>query len=212
MYDVLARHSLSGLDWYLSVKLARMKRFRTIVLAVTLVNTTPFPWSQQNTSFQSAAECFAKVSDNEDLDFRLELGWKLANSAKGPNHSSIAEYVREGDDINNWKELVTLQTWGKSSHQPPPDEMLKSLQTTRDKECPNSTLWNVIAKEATSILYEWHAKPCLGWPEQCEIARLIIGNRLVFALRYAAKRPQLPPETRSKWIKTFSEVTILGKH
>ena len=151
------------------------------------------------------------ASDSENLDFQLEPGWKLASSPKGAKRSSIAEYVREGDDINSWKELVTVQTWGKSSRQPSPDELFKSLQATRDKECPGSTQWNVIAKDANSILYEWQAKPCLGWTDQCEIARIIIGNRLVFALHYAAKGAQLPPETRSKWIKTFAEVTILSK-
>ena len=151
------------------------------------------------------------ASGNEDLDFQLGPGWKLANSARGSNRSSVVEYVREGDDINNWKELVTLQSWSKSSHQLPADEMLKSLQTARDKECPNSTQWNAIAKDVNSILYEWQAKTCLGWPDQCEIARIIIGSRLVFVLHYAAKGSQLRPETRSKWIKTFSEVTILHK-
>jgi hypothetical protein len=68
-------------------------------------------------------------------------------------------------------------------------------------------------------LYEWHAKPCLGWPEQHEIGRIIIGNRLVFALHYAAKMPQdaakmpqVPEKTRSQWINKFSQAVILGNH
>lgn len=67
------------------------------------------------------------ASGNEHLDFQLEPGWKLANSAKGSNHSSIAEYVREGDDINNWKELVTLQTWGH--------HRISSLRTRCSNHC-----------------------------------------------------------------------------
>lgn len=152
------------------------------------------------------------ASSNEELDFRLETDWKLANSAKGAKHSSIAEYVRERDDINNWKELVTIQTFGKSSRDSSPEQALKTLQTIREKECPGTTQWNVIERDANSILYESQAKPCLGWPEQCEIARIIDGNHFRFILHYAVKVYSLPSEERSNWIRKFSHASIVGKH
>lgn len=146
----------------------------------------------------------------EDLDFSIEPGWSKANSANGPNHSYVVEYVREGDDINNWKELVTVERFRKSKSDSSPEQMLKNMQARRDKECPDSTLWNIIDKNEKSILYEWQAKPCLGFPEQHEIARIIFGEHFLFVLHYAAKVSGLPEETRSRWIKRFSAATVLS--
>jgi hypothetical protein len=146
---------------------------------------------------------------NEELNFQMEPGWKVGNFAEGPNHSSITEYIREGDDINNWSELVTIQSVRKSRGAPSsPDEMLKVLKAMREKECPSSTEWNVIDKNENSILFEWQAKPCLGWPEQHELEKIIDGKHSRFLLHYAAKVYQLSPDTRTKWIKKFAEATI----
>ncbi len=147
---------------------------------------------------------------NEELNFQMEPGWKVGNSAKGPNHSSIIEYIREGDDINNWRELVTIQSFRKSRGAPSsPEETLKVLKAIREKECTGSTEWNVIDKNENSILFESQAKPCLGWPEQHEIEKIVDGKNSRFILHYAAKVYQLPPDTRTKWIKKFAEATIL---
>ena len=147
---------------------------------------------------------------SEELNFQMEPGWRVGNSAKGPNHSSIIEYIREGDDINNWRELVTIQSVRKSRGVPSsPDEMLKVLKAIREKDCPSSTEWNVIDKNENSILFEWQAKPCLGWPEQHEIEKIIDGKHSHFVLHYAARVYQLPADARTKWIKKFGEATIL---
>ncbi len=152
----------------------------------------------------------APKDKNEGLNFQMEPGWKVGNSAKGPNHSSIIEYIREGDDINNWRELVTIQSVRKSRAAPSsPDEMLKVLKAIREKDCPSSTEWNVIDKNENSILFEWQAKPCLGWPEQHEIEKIIDGKHSCFVLHYVAKVYQLPPDTRTQWIKRFAMATIL---
>jgi hypothetical protein len=146
----------------------------------------------------------------EILEFALDEEWKVANSAGARNYT-ILEFVRQGDDINSWKELVTMQNFGRSRGYRSPSETIDELKALREKECPGVTQWNVIEKTENSILFEWHAKECLGQPEQCEVSRILYGKRNVFVLHYAAKVHELTPETRAEWIKRFAAASINSK-
>jgi hypothetical protein len=135
----------------------------------------------------------------------LFLEWEIASVHEG-HLPLMIEFIRKGDDINNWKELFTYQNFAKGKQTP--EEFLNKLKAAREKECPGATVWNVIEQNESSILYEWRAKPCLGWPEQHEVARIILGNHNLFVLHYVAKVPELAPDTRTKWIKTFHDATV----
>lgn len=144
----------------------------------------------------------------------FDPGWKVGYEAEIPNQHALTEFIREGDDINNWRELITIQSFNRKSWGgPSPEDSLNGLKAIREKECPGVTEWKVIEKDENSILYEWQAKPCRGWPDQHEIAKIIYGKYNRFVIRYTAKVYQLPPDTRTKWIKRFAESrTILHKH
>lgn len=131
--------------------------------------------------------------------------WKLRQNTQLPKQYYIAEYVREVDDINNWKELLTIQhflpSWGALS----PNDAYNKLKAIRDKECPGVIKWKVISSDQKGIVYEWHASPCSGWPELHEIARIIYGENARVRIAYTVKRYEMPPETRTEWISRFTE-------
>lgn len=146
---------------------------------------------------------------SEHLEYTSPWKPKLGHQADGPGGYSIYEFTREEDDINNWQELVTIQnfskTWGGTS----PEDVVNSLKATREKECPGQTKWNIINKDENSILYEWQAKPCLGWPDQHEIAKIIDGQYNRFRLAYTAKTHQLPPDRWNEWINISLEAKVI---
>jgi hypothetical protein len=148
----------------------------------------------------------AAQTQDQGVKFTLGPEWKVANKAND-NSSGIVEFVREGDNIHNWKELVTIQTF-KESAKSSPQEVLMRLKALREKECPGATEWNIIEQSENTLSYEWHAKPCLGWPEQQEIARIIFVRPYSCILRYTAKVHELAPEIRTGWIKTFADATF----
>ena len=150
------------------------------------------------------------TAKEEHLLFSLGLEWNPVRSPDTPK-STVLELIRAGDDINNWKELVTVQNFAKSRNYRHPAETLDALKEVREKTCPGVTEWTVIDQSEDSILYEWHAKECQGEPEQHEVARILYGKHNVFFLHYAAKVHELAPETREKWIKKFSSVSIETK-
>ena len=147
------------------------------------------------------------TAEPEELEFSLDKGWKEASTHSGHGQLMI-EFVPQGDDINNWKELFTFQNFAKGKQTP--EEFLNKLKAQREKECPGATVWNVIEQNESSILYEWRAKPCLGWPEQHEVARIILGKHNLFMLHYVAKVPELAPDTRTKWIKILQDATVVS--
>lgn len=143
----------------------------------------------------------------EHIEFSLGREWKVVQNAQTGTYT-ILEFVREGDTIDNWNELVTVQNFRKSRGYRSPAETLDELKATREKECPGVTQWNVIDRTERNILYEWHAMGCLGQPEQHEVARILYGVHNVFFLHYAAKVHELKPDTRAQWIKKFAAVSI----
>jgi hypothetical protein len=135
----------------------------------------------------------------ERLQLEFETGWKVGSEAGPPSYpGSLTEFIHEGDDINNWKQLLTIENFTHSSGGSSPEDALNRLKSIQERECPGVTNWNVVAKDANSILYEWRAKPCLGWPDQDEVARIIDGKYNQFIIRYTVKEYQMPPEERMK--------------
>ncbi len=139
--------------------------------------------------------------------YQFEPGWKAGHEQEIPGRYSIRELIREGDDIENWKELFTIEEFRRQDHRVSPEALLRDTQLVREKKCPGATKWNVISQDDKSILYEWQARPCLGWPDQHEIARIIYGKHNVFQLRYTVKMYQMPAKRRAEMIKRLSEAS-----
>jgi hypothetical protein len=180
--------------------------------AATFDNRIPVP----STSLDAVTtECRSPKTEYEDIAISFDRDqprWKVGYYADKPPIYSATEFIREDDDINNWRELLTIQNFSTSSWGlPSPEETLNALKALREKECPGATHWNVIEKSADNILYEWQAKVCQGWPEQHEIAKIIYGKYNRFMLHYVAKTYDLPPDIRSTWIKRFTESKIIAR-
>jgi hypothetical protein len=137
--------------------------------------------------------------------------WKAAFSPDTRN-STILEFIREGDNINNWKEMVTIRNLGaKPSSKFTPEEMMDAMKRVMEIMCPGTTERNAIEKNEGSVLYERHAGVCRGQPEECAIERIIAGTHDFFSLRYTARVHEVAPDTRAQWIKTFSDATVDSK-
>jgi hypothetical protein len=157
----------------------------------------------------SSLEAGAVETQSEGLEIAMGPEWKQAFTAHTRKLSHL-EFIRVGDDLANWKELVNISHVGpKESSKFSFEKILANILAHREKVCPGATTqYAVIEKSENSILYEWQAKPCLGWPEQHEIGRMMSGTHDWFFLHYAAKGSELAPAARAATIKTFSAATI----
>lgn len=144
----------------------------------------------------------------EGLQFSLpvEQKWVTGNAHTIEGQYSITELVPEGETIDSWSELITIQNFAIVSGTPA--QLLDQLMAIREKLCPGSTQWNILDEDERSILYEWRAAPCAGYPEQHEISRIIDGNWNRFRIAYTAKSAEIPAEKRSSTIQYLSEATV----
>jgi hypothetical protein len=155
----------------------------------------------------------AYAKDRDDLALKVPTGWKVGNSSEDRRTQvGVVELIRVGDDISNWKELLTEISYPKPHGIRKPEDMLDALKARREKECPGSTVWNVIGEDENSITYEWQARPCLGQPEQLEIAKIFLGKSTFYTLQYAKKVKELSADERETWLKWLDAATLTVGH
>jgi hypothetical protein len=146
-------------------------------------------------------------SQKEVLNFKIGDDWKaVSHSDTGRGHSIT--YIREGDDLEHWKEIFTYLYGVRRRGLRPPDQEFSILRRDVEKRLPGLTDWSVIAQDDSSILYEWHTNWSARTHEEWNITRIIHTKYNWFTLTYAARVHELAPDTRAQWIKTFSDATI----
>lgn len=139
--------------------------------------------------------------------------WNVGHQARNQNQIVI-EFVRPGEKIDSWTELLTAQILRKPRAPETIDVLVPKMHQEISKRCPAMT-WNVINRQFASdteeagMLYEWTIKGCPPDADQHEIARVVYGKFNIFRLAYTAKTPALAPEKREKWIKDLSEAKVV---
>ena len=122
---------------------------------------------------------------------------------------NLLRYVRKDESMKDHpNEVITIQGINGNVKRSPEDEMNK-VRAGMEKKCHGGiSQWNVVAQDAGSFLVEWHANQCRYWPEQEQIARIILGPHSWYLVTYSAKSHELTPDARAQWIKTLSDATF----
>lgn len=156
----------------------------------------------------------AGVQDLEYFPFSLPGDFQLENKKRDVKAGrSLGEYVRKGDTLEDWHELVTLESftlekWGGGS----PDEVLEATQRGREQACPGVTTWNVIARDAHRVVYEWQTNAsCMGHPPQREIAAIFFGKLERFRVAYTTRAGAIAPRDRDLWVQMFETLFVRYK-
>jgi hypothetical protein len=171
-------------------------------------------------TFLSFAFCTAVIlplnvqAQTEKLDFTIQnnsdvLTWKIGSSYEDKGQYKIIELIREGDDIKNWKELVTVQNFVPPIEAKTPEEFYRKIKSLSDTDCPKLFTWKVIANDRNSILYERQAKPCKNYTNEHEIVKVIYGKSNIFRISYSVKTYQMSAKQREEWMRKLSQAKIV---
>jgi len=161
-------------------------------------------------------------------------GWKVARSQEERNVRRMTEFVREGETLDNWTELITWQSYKKERTFP--SETLVNMQRENIRAMCPGVVWNVI-KQQERFLYEWRIANCK--PSRAELQRFlkqaeekrmefkgdetalsadqhvialaIEGEWTVWHISYTAKVKELSKEKRAEWIQRFSDTRVETK-
>ena len=140
----------------------------------------------------------AGLDAQENLRFAPPAGWELANTQQ-KGDQLLMEFVKKGEKIENWTELVTMQQFRRGRGSSSPREFYDSAKQMRDKRCPGLTDWAIVEEAEGSLLYEWKTTGvCDGQQPQSELVRLIVGRNTAYRVAFTTRAP-LTPEIRTKW-------------
>ena len=135
-----------------------------------------------------------------NVDFMSEgPPWKEASRAD-TKVTRTREYVRPGETLADWRELLTVQVFDKARGGfPAPPAAEDSLRRRMVARCPG-VVWNRIAADSAGVLYEWRVAGCAGTPDQHEVARIIEGRDARARVAYTRKGAPMPDSVRAGWV------------
>ena len=117
----------------------------------------------------------------------------------------MIEYVLPGQNVENWRELVTSQVFSQAV---PLAAFVERLRASLSQGC-SSLVWNVVRQEEKTLIYEWRDSGCGGFEPQHELDRVTIQKDGLYRLAYAAKvKGPLAPERRKEWLDILTRVPL----
>lgn len=135
-------------------------------------------------------------------------GWRVGHAKDaGRGVGTITEFVRQGESIDDWSELITIQLIedlkGREA-----DEAVAELFEDQVTDYAHVE-HGVIESDEWSVLYEWSIHDSAPHPDQHEIARMIEGEQGVHRVAYVKKGPRLADEERSRWIQLLRNAYVV---
>lgn len=163
------------------------------------------------------ATAFADFTANvqrgsETIEFDCEDSeWTVGffhEQQKDPPHST-KEYVRHGETVGMWSEILTLQAFPRSAGAASLATALQALRDQRETSCPGITEWHVLDASENSVTYESLMKgTCGGWPAEQSFGRLLEGNEQRFRIQFATRASSMPGDRRELWLRCLARVKV----
>ena len=141
------------------------------------------------------------------MPFLAEDSWEIGHQA-GDQMQQITEFVRPGQNVMNWMEMFTAQTFSKAMlGLGSVDEMLDGHRDEVIALCPGSTMV-VIRRDEDSVLFESNITNC--GPVEQAIVRIVDASANRFWISYTTRAPAvMTPSRRAEWIEKLSEASVL---
>ncbi len=148
--------------------------------------------------FLIGSSAFAEWEEAVSLPFGLDdKEWELGWSNESPT-GLMTEFVPKGQNVENWKELVTLQTFTNLKANSASQFLNDFLSGLKEKE--PSVKINLIAVSPDEAMVEWNILNSKQNPDQYELDRVIKGKQGLHMIHYAVKGSKLSNSQRDKWL------------
>ncbi len=142
----------------------------------------------------------AVASAQDTLNFKTPDGWEVGN-VEQTSDQLFLELVEDGEKVDNWTKLITVQQFRRGSGSPSPREFYEQIKARREERCPGLSEWLILEEDSETALYEWKMTGvCGGHPPQSELARLIFAQGTGYRVAFTT-RGELTTEMRATWIE-----------
>jgi hypothetical protein len=129
-------------------------------------------------------------------------GWTVGHQQQN-DRQSITEYVLPGQNVENWKELVTSEVFFRPMSI---TAAVAMFQAKLSRDCP-SLVFAILRQDDQTAVIEWRDSGCGGFEASSELARFTIEKSLVYRLAYSAKG-SMRPERRKEWLAILQQVPL----
>lgn len=135
-----------------------------------------------------------------------EREWKLgADNAKT---NIFYEYVTDGQTVNDWKEMVTLQMFKGMQKKITTEKYIKGYISMLYNACGDKLVVSLIRNDPSDYMIEWKVNGHPKIDNQYEIDRVIVGKEALIVIHYAIKTARISPDNRAKWIQIVDKATL----
>jgi len=135
--------------------------------------------------------------------------WKIGYST-GNQLQRVTEFVRQGETVENWTEMIVSQTFNKAVGLVDVSDQIDAYREDITSRCPGSTV-NVIQLTADDALYEAQITNCAQGADENMIARILDGTGNRFIIQYTVRGTvTMTSERQAEWIKKLMSAWIIS--
>jgi hypothetical protein len=159
-------------------------------------------------AFLSLPLAVAEIGDHLYLD--VGGGWELGYEDE-TEQAFILEFVRPGETVDNWSELLTVQGFATSGrrYRVSLRAAVDAMEERISARCRN-TVWRILNEKPDRVVYYWRIFRCKGEEDQAEIAAYIAGDSTLFRVGYTSKTAYgLTSGERARWQDVFLEAEVI---
>lgn len=146
------------------------------------------------------------IKDQEKLKIVFDgRPWEAAWGKATPEFTTI-EYIPTGDNINQWRELITSQFIPASQKKLTPIEYANYVVENLNKSGFKPVV-TFLKKTPEQVIFEFR----ITEPEnqrQDELQMAIKDINGLYILHYVTKEPDMGQKNRDKWVKNFQESKV----
>lgn len=164
--------------------------------------------------YKGESYCSTKAFSSQKIDPALkdyekqnivfdDRAWQAAWGKKTPTFTSV-EYIPMGEDINNWKELVTSQFFPNLNVSP--SEFANKV-IERIKSLGLNPIITFHQNTSDKVIFEFRIEAPSN-QVQDELQMVTRGKDGLYVLHYVIKEPSMSLKRREKWLKNFSKSSI----
>lgn len=136
-----------------------------------------------------------------------DRSWKLGWS-QNKEGAAYEEYILNGETVENWSELVTVQFFPGLNKSTNPDIFEANQKMNLSFVCP-SVKWESLYQSADERIWKWSITGCQGQPDQSEIARLKRTDEGFHIWHYAIKKSPIPSEKEKTWLDKLKAIEVI---
>lgn len=185
--------------------------YRMLILAISMFFGAPLAADLTTIPYLNKKMAPITIQEGVTLAIPHEIlkNWKMAYSLV-TRDGSIFEWIPKNEEIENWSELIQIQSFVLNQRQSAENFAVNFFKTLKQNYPQVKT--NVLQHSNESVLLEWSLpQPAGDQVPQNELALILSTDKGVYRIAYTKKVTALAPNERDEWLKRLKTAKIVQR-